>query len=92
MEVPWCIDHLQQDRKVLGAVLRSNPRTSLWHWCIEEDRWGKHVSEFEGKKGDNGRVDSENRASAHHLYISVLEIESLVARGSPFAIALLDII
>ena len=85
---PWCVDHLQEDRKILGAVPGNDPRTPFWHRCVEEGRRGKHVAELGGRKGDNGRVDPENCVSAHDLYVSVLEIKCLVVSRDLFAIAL----
>jgi len=37
-------------------------------------------------------VDPENRVSARDLYISVIEVERLVAGRNPFTIALFDVI
>ena len=89
---PWHVDHLQQNHKILRAILDKDPRAPFWRWCIEETGWGKHVSEFGGGERDNGGMDPENRMSTHDLHVSVLEVECLVRSEYPFVTTLSDIL
>ena len=89
--MPWRVDQLQQDPKILGAVFENNPGTPFRHRCAEKGRGGKHVPKDGGGERDYRRVDPENCLPAQYLYVSILQVECLVASGDPFAAALLNI-
>lgn len=71
-DLPWGVDHLQQNSKILCTVVENNPRAPFWHLCVEKSRLGKHVSEFGGGERDYRGVDPEDYVLAHNLNISVL--------------------
>ena len=45
-----------------------------------------------GGEREDGRVNPENRVSAHNLYVSILEVERLMSSRNPFAITFSDVL
>ena len=77
-DLPWCVDHLQQHRKILGGVCDDNPRTPLRRRGVEEHRLGKDVSKFGRRERNRSRVNPEERVSAHNFDVSIFEVERVV--------------
>jgi len=80
-DLPWCVDHLQQHRKILSGVGDGNPRAPFWRWCAEERRLGKDVSKFGRRKRDRSRVNPGEGVFAQHFDVSIFEVERLVMNG-----------
>ena len=89
---PWCVDHLQQGRKVLCVVVENSSRTPVCNLRMDARQLGENVPEFGGGKRDGAGVNPEYSTPTQDIHVPIVKIKRIVTSVHPFAAGLSDVI